>query len=353
MMPPTPNRLLDAGQYAATFELTAEDDAGPFLELHPLQVPTLRADTRASVHRTITGLTLPAHERALIDPLANRVRVTMRLSDGTRWPCGLYLFASGAGTLATTNAEFTGTLYDLGLVLESPIPYTYGVAPGQLLTDAITWLLVDAGLDDVDVDPSDQRAGAPLNWPAGTARRQVLAALCDLAGYVPVHFTNAGTARARKPYPLELGAGHNYERSRASSRVLDGDINEALITAPGAHLVIGSGVSAGAVTGYAEVPFTNPLNPTRRRHTRVEVHRPQGVTDSAHARAVAEAHAARQPTDYRTVTMTTVLDPRHDLFELVDFALPDSPLEAWRETTFGYPLGPPFTMSHDLERSAA
>lgn len=353
MIPPPANRLLDSGSFASTFEFRAEDETGPFLELHPLRVPQLRADTRASIQRTVVGFELPAHERALIDPLNVRVRVTMRLADGTRWPCGLFLFASGAGELATTNAVFSGTLYDLGLVLDQPLPYTYGVAPGQLLTDAISWLLVDAGLDAVDVDPSDQRAGQPLNWPAGTTRRQVLAALCELAGYLPPYFTNDGVARARKPYPLELGAGHRYERSSAGSRVIGGDIEEALITAPGAHLVIGSGVSAGAVTGYAEVPFTNPLNPTRRRHTRVEVHRPQGVTDSRHAAAIADGYASRQPTDYRTVSITTVLDPRHDLYEIVDFALPGNPLEPWREAGFAFSCGSPWTMTHTLERSAA
>ena len=353
MIPVPANRLLDAGRFAATFEFTAEDDAGPFLDLHPLAAPQLRADTTASIHRTVTGFRLAAHERAQIDPLSNRVRIVMRLSDGTVWPCGVFLFAGGSGTLATTNAEFTGTLYDLGLLIDAPVPYAFGVAPGELLTDAVAWLLADAGVDEFVIDPSDQRAGAPLNFAVGTVRRQILASLTELLGYLPTHFDASGVGRVRRPLPLELGQGHRYDRTQASSRILSGEVGEQLLSAPGAHLVIGSGVSTGAVTGYAEVPFTNPLNPARRRHTRIAVHRPQGVADSLHAASIAEAHAARQPTDYRTVTFTSTIDPRHDLFETVDFALPGEDLEPWRETGFAFACGPPFSMSHDLVRSAA
>lgn len=353
MIPVPTNRLLDTGRYGATFEFVAEDEAGPFLELHPSSPPQLRADTTASIHRTVSRFAIPAHERAAIDPLSNRVRITMRLSDGTRWPCGLFLFAAGSGELASTNAEFVATLYDLGLLLDSPVPYAFGVAPGDLLTGAVGWLLADAGVDDFTVDPSDQRAGSPLNFAVGSTRRQILVSLCDLLGYLPPWFDSHGACRVGRARPLELGAGHLYDLTRSSSRVIAGDVAEQLIVAPGAHLVIGSGVSAGAVTGYAEVPFTNPLNPGRRRHTRVAVHRPQGVADSGHAASIAQAHAARQPTDYRTVSITTVLDPRHDLFETVDFALPGEDLEPWRETGFGFSCGPPFTMTHDLVRSAS
>lgn len=353
MIPVPTNRLLDSGRYGATFEFVAEDEAGPFLELHPSTPPQLRADTTASIHRTVSRFAIPAHERAAIDPLSNRVRITMRLSDGTRWPCGLFLFAAGSGDLASTNAEFVATLYDLGLLLDSPVPYAFGVAPGDLLTGAVGWLLADAGVDDFTVDPSDQRAGSPLNFAVGSTRRQILVSLCDLLGYLPPWFDSHGACRVGRARPLELGAGHLYDQTRSSSRVIAGDVAEQLIVAPGAHLVIGSGVSAGAVTGYAEVPFTNPLNPGRRRHTRVAVHRPQGVADSGHAASIAQAHAARQPTDYRTVSITTVLDPRHDLFETVDFALAGEDLEPWRETGFGFSCGPPFTMTHDLVRSAS
>lgn len=352
MMPSPPNRLLDSGSFGATFEFMAEDASGPYLQIHPLDPPSLRADSRAAIHRTLTGLSIPAHERAQIDPLDDRVRVTMRLSDGTRWPCGLFMWAAGSGALASTNAVFTGSMYDLGLLLDAPLTFTYGISPGDLLTSSIEWLVVDAGTDDVDIDPSDQRAGSPLNWPVGTLRRQVLDDLCELAGYTPVYFDATGRARAHYVRPLELGTGHRYDRA-VSSRVIDGNITESLISAPGAHLVIGAGVSSGEAVGYAEVPFTNPLHPTRRRHTRTEVHRPHGVTDTRHAQQMADGYAQRSPNDYRAVSMTTIIDPRHDLFEIVDFALPGDDLEPWREAAFSFQCGSPWTMTHELERTAA
>lgn len=356
MMPPPPNPLLDfpPGQVttASTFEFVAEDASGPKVVLHPLQPPSIRADTTASIHRTLSGFVLPAHERAQVDPLSDRVRVTMRLADGTRWPCGVFVWATGSGTIASTNAQHSSTLYDLGLLIDQPLIISYGLPPDSLITPAMAWLLTDAGLDDVDVTPSDQRCGGPLNWPAGTARRAVLDDLATLASYTPAYFDAAGTARAHRYPALEVGAGHQYLPG-ARSRVLGGDIEETLITAPGAHLVIGQGVTIGEVTGYAEVPYTSPLNPRRRRQTRVEVHRVQGIADTAHAQSMAEGFAQRQPADYRVCTIETPIDPRHDLFETVDYAAASNVVEAWREQGFQYQCSGTGRQTHRLAKGTA
>lgn len=352
MIPPPPSLFLDQarswGVSGCHYTFVAEDVSGPKLDLHPLRPPTIRVDTSAAIIRTLSGFEIAAFERSQIDPLSDRVRVAMVTPDGREWPLGLFYFASGAGSGESINATFSGSLYDGGIQFDNEMSFAYGLPPHARVTDSLTWLLTYvAGIADAQVEPSEQTAGTPLNWAPGTLLRQILDDLCELASYTRAYFDAEGTCRAHRYPPMELGRCHVYAGG-ADSRVLEANQIETAIEAPGRHVVLGTGPSNGPIVGVATVPFSSPLHPDRRRFTRTKVHRTQGALDFNHAQSMAQNYADGDPADYRIMEITTPPDPRHDIYEVVEYL--DEP---WRETTWTLQLTPKGPHTHRLAKGVA
>lgn len=305
-----------------------------------------------SIKRTVNGVRVPADQWADVDPYRNRLQPVWRLSDGTEWPLGV-LFFTGAPTGVDDPEQLVEltSLYDGGLLLDQPITQTFGISQGGSVESAITEIvdrLQIAGIRilNVEQDSTDVRAREPVAWPIGTPTAQVLASLCELAGFYPPHFDNRGTLRLRPARAPEVSQADHFYTQRGG-RVAAGSYrrNDNLLDAPNMHVVIATGAAETEITATAEVDYQLPWSRQNRGYAVVEVHRLQGIETTTQAQRMADRFAAASANDAQEIEFTTTPDPRHDIFDVVDF---DG--VRYLEVGWALPLEPGGAHTHRINR---
>lgn len=323
-MPVPANRILDLAQGIGQVQSTViyqilDRDLNVVGEVNSLTDCTVAASTSAAVKRQLSGFKLSERDLRKVDLFQHRIRVLMLLEDGTSWPLGVYVFTDSAKNVGSYISTLDTVLMDQDYILTQGIRNPYGVNPGGSITDAINAILDEAGIFQRDV-PGDAtvRVGDPVSWPPGTSRSEMLKVLCNLAGWLPPYFNNGGVCVVRPPTTvINVEPDHYYDLHRVAYNTLIE--NDNLLQAPNVYVVISTGPSKGDISATAEVDANLPFSVPNRGFVVTSVHRTQGLTSTRQAQDMADALAAQGSMGFKTVYFTGPPDPRHDLYETIEY----------------------------------
>jgi hypothetical protein len=323
-MPVPANRILDLATGIGQVQTTTlfqvlDQDLNVKGEVKSLTPCSITASTGAQIKRQLSGFTLNEEDLNAVNMFTDRIKVSVILEDGTEWPQGVYVFTDSAKKVGTYMTTLSTSLMDQDYILSQGTEFPYGVNPGGSIVQAIEFILDESNIWTRDV-PGDAsvRVGDPLNWPPGTARAAMLKVLCDLAGWLPPYFDNNGVCIIRPPTDINnTEPDHYYDTERVAYNTLTE--NENLLQAANTYIVISTGPSKGEISARAEVDASLPFSVPNRGFVIPSVHRTQGLTSTRQAQEMADALAQAGSTGFKNVFFTGPPDPRHDLFQTVEF----------------------------------
>jgi hypothetical protein len=353
-----PHRLLDldldVGQVAAGWRFELVNRALEYQgELHPTKSSpvSITNNVTARITRTAQNFELTEAEHRDINTLADHVRITMVLEDGTRWPCGVFLFDDEHEHLHSQGSTWPMELSDFTAELDDALPRSISVEPGGQVRPVLVQLLEEALIFVHDIAPSTYATGQALNFPVGTSRLEVINQLATYMGMLPVYFDNAGTAVVR-PLPQVRGSGgqslatlhYNVDRSRIipDSSV----INRNTVKAPNAYLVTGNGGGSVPVQAISYVDPNAEISKENRGRTITKPVQDQGIATAEQAQARADALAQTDIRQFATASFTSVPDPRHDTYDVIDFLD-----EVWLEVAWTMACTPGGDHTHQIAKT--
>jgi hypothetical protein len=346
-LPPDP--LLDLppwmGQRSATFRFDLSNGAtGEQLgEIHPLRPASLTHDTTRVIKRKLT-LDLDVEDTARVNPLTDRVSVTMIMGNGDEWPLGRYMFTDQSKAVFTSGKLSNVALNDEMFLIDQEITVGFNAA-GLSVGDAIQEVL--AGLPiTYDMEPSTFISSQ--SWGIGSNRGSILEALAVAGDYFPPWFGNDGNLHFIRAFnPADKIPQFDFD---TNSAVLREGITETsdLLTAPNRFVVISNAASnpQSAVVATQDVPPSAPHSFANRgffiSHT-VNLQ----LTDPAQALAVVQGLANRQ-TIFERTTLATAPDPRHNSYDVVFWQG-----SLWLELAWSMNLAEGGRMNHLLRKAYA
>lgn len=346
----TPNPLLDLdpgiGQVASTVRFEIVDrDLVVIGNVVPLAADSISVNTSGTAKRELTGFRLDPQTLRDIDPFSNRIKPSWILEDGTEWPLGVFVFTGSTLHRGTYVSTLDTTMTDQDAILDQGTRSTFGIGQRGWILPAVEDLLGEVRITNVVLPWGSQAIVAdPVVWPAGESRLKILTDLSKLAGWLPPYFDNNGYLIVRVPPDVNHDPpDHVY--SSTKSRVLRDTIveHDDLLSAPNVYVVTCSGPSSGEITATAQVDASLPFSVQNRRFEVVEVERAQGINSTEQAQQMANTKAAAAGSGYKNVQFDGFADPRHDMFQTVEW---DS--EMYRETGWNLRLTPGGSHSHTL-----
>jgi hypothetical protein len=307
-------------------------------------VPRITNDTSRTIKRALSGLRVPATEAAAVDPFRDRIRARWVIEDDPAvYPLGVFLFADQNQIVRSYGTDLDLELVDQTFIIDQPLleGVSYGI--GTPVGATLALLAADAGVPSFYVAPSSVTLQRPATWPGGTSLYRVLADLCLLEGFTPPFFDNEGTLRlVDAPDPELAPATRLYP---PGSPIIDPSIvrTDDLLTAPNRWVVVDNGATAGPVVGVYELPSTAPHSFFNRGFHVTQWVEQQGLESVAAAVAAAKALALTDPDGVERASFSTVVDPRHDTYDVVEFAG-----ARWLEESWSMDLRAGGAQSHQL-----
>lgn len=323
-MPVTADPLLDLapgiGQVQWDIEFDIVDRSLELVDqIKPLKADGISAKTSGNIKRQLQGIVLDERQLRKINLFSNWLKPWFVLENGSRWPLGVYVFTDAARQVGSYTSTLATTMMDQDYVLDQGTRNPFGIGQGGPILPAVTALLDDARIANRDIPESSAASvGDPVNWPAGTSRLKILNELCNQAGWLPPYFDNNGTLVIRIPPDIaRVAPDHRYDGRRVKRASLVE--NDNLLSAPNVYLVLGTGPSQGSISAVAYVDPTLPFSVQNRGFEIVSVTRAQGVQSVEQAQSMANALAAGAARGYKNIAFTGPRDPRHDLFQTVEW----------------------------------
>lgn len=316
-------------------------------ELTPLRdtSPSLAHDVSGTIVRKVSGVTLGVADAKRLNPLTDRVAISMVVGgrQPKTYPLGRYMV--GDETQLQTSAGSTAplTLFDEMFLVDQELETGFE-AGGQLVDHAIARLLDGLPIGELLVDSTELRSVSA--WSPGNTRGMALRDLSRQGGYFLPWFNHAGRLRLKRA--VEPAAQPPTIDLDASGRVIRGSVARVseLLTAPNRFVVVSNdpGSDEEPVVGMYDVPASAPHSIARRGFVLprvVEAQLPTQAAATAYARTL-----GIQQTVYESVELSTPADPRHDGYDVVRW---DGAL--WLETGWTLPLVPGGEMRHVLRRA--
>jgi hypothetical protein len=307
----------------------------------------IAASTTSNIGRTCRGFTLRANDARHLNPFRDRLRPVWEYEDGSRYNLGVFMLGSPERRVGSAHVLVDATLVDQSFVLDQPMTRSYGLWRNGLVCDAIVELVEEAGITSHRIDFTDQKVGGPLNWPIGTSRLRILRALCEQAGLLPPYFDSDGVLVVRPAADPVEGQVLRYD-SGSTSRIYEGTVAERdnVLDAPNVYVVVGLSPSRTEIVGRAEIDPRLPHSIQNRDGLEVaKVTRIQGLSSTQQAQRIAQTQAAADPFQLAAVDFESAPDPRHSLFDLVEY---DG--SVWNEEAWTMELRPGGRHSHRLTK---
>ncbi len=316
-------------------------------EIHPVEssTPTLTNDTSASTPRTLSGLVLPASETSAINPITDRVKPAMVLSNGVEFPLGVLLWSTDSLPQRPWGAEHSSTLVDKMLILDQDLGLTLGFLKGADVAFAAVGIASQfLTLDEIEIDALTADLGVGLTWPLGTTARTVLGDLMRAVGFLPPYFNHSGTLRlADAPDLTSVVPTLVYEdggRVIADSMADSNDI----LSAPNVFRAYENSGQIQLIGEY-RIPAVSPHSVENRRYAVVHSEPVSGLKNQAGANKAAKTLAVTFKDTYRWRSFDSPADPRHDSWDPVT-----SGGETWLEPRWTMQLVPGGKMNHLLRK---
>jgi len=314
--------------------------------LHPARdpVPRITNDTSRTIKRALSGLRVPATEAAEVNPFTDRIRARWVIEgDPALYPLGVFLFADQNEIVRSYGTDLDLELVDQTFIIDQPLLYGVSFGIGKALGTALGELATLAGVPAFVVSPSTLTLQRPATWPGGASLYRVLADLCVMAGFLPPFFDSAGVLQlVDAPDPELAPATLEYP---PGSPIIDPSIvrTDGLLTAPNRWVVVDNGATGGPVVGVYDLPATAPHSFFSRGFYVTRWEEQQGLTSNAAAVAAAKALALTDPSGVELASFSTVVDPRHDTFDIIEFAG-----QRWLEESWSMDLRAGGSLTHQL-----
>lgn len=304
----------------------------------------IRHDTRSTIKRSISGLTLTKSDTAVFNSITSRLEPVM-LVGGLEFPVGRYVPSDWVRFPATSGTTSNASFYDEGFIVDQQITNAFGAnsPDGEVVSSMIRRFLASYPISFhiEGVIPEYTSLGS---WGAGTRGGFILDQLALDGDYLAPWFDNTSTLRFIRSVEDELPS-FDFDDG---ARVLRGQVAESdnLINAPNRFVVVGNGAASlgEPVVGVADVPSSAPHSIANRGFVVPEVVNRQ-VISSAQAGAIA-ANLARTQTLVEQVELLTLLDPRHDSYDVIMWQE-----KRWVEIAWTLPFAADGNMNHTLRRS--
>lgn len=350
---PTATENLDLvagiGQRQSSFRFALVEAASgrPLGNIAPVKAVSLQHDTTRKICRSVSGLVLDKTDTAAVNTLTDRVLIYMTTA-GTEYPLGTYVFTDGHKSRTTNGRRGDYGLQDLGYVIAQPTETTVGFGATINVGEAIATVLDQVVLPEgYVVEATGAALGAPVAWPAGTDRGQILESLCRLGAYFSPYMSNDSVIRVRQAFDPAAEAP-TFELAEGG-RVRKDSISESddLLEAPNAFIVIDNSNTTVPVVGRYDVPVSAPHSAANRGFVVPSIIDMQGIGSTANADAAARSIGLAQ-TIHEQVTLATPPDPRHDAYDVILYDDAN-----WLETAWSMTLAEGADMTHTLTRAYA
>lgn len=307
---------------------------------------TVAVNINRTIKRTLEGIRLNAAEGADVNPFGDRLRPVWVLENGAEFNLGVFILGGIDRTRWEWGLDADVSGVDQTLILDQAIEQTVALPAGGDVRTLIEAQFAAANVPTYEIDPGiATTAAAPIAWPAGTSRLQVINDLAAMAGAYSAYFDNDGVGRVTLvPDLASATPDHVYD---AGGRILAGSMVETddLLDAANRYVVIDSSNPDSLVVGYYDVPDDAPHSFASRGFRVVKVIEEQGLGTVAAAKRRAEAAYAQDRSAYEWVQFSSPPDPRHDTFDVVAFLG-----TLYREQGWTLPLVEGGEMIHDLRR---
>lgn len=358
----SPDELLNldtyVGQVACSFRFDVVDNLGVNQgTVTPLadNPPSLEHDTDSTISRRVSSFTLGVADSAAINPLTDRIAITMILGDAARteYPLGRYMYADTTRARYSQGTLTPSTLFDEMFIVDQALEEGFN-ALGQPVDVAIRRLLEGLPIGVVLIDAVSQTS--VNSWGAGTGRGSALTELATVGGLFKPWFNNLNQLQAIRAF--EPGAQVPDIDLDSPPRVFRGSIAESddLLSAPNRYVVVSNNTGGQMstdgedeappppVVGVYDVPSSAPHSIAQRGFIIPTVVERQVTT--ATAAAVYARTLGRQRDVYQRVQLSTPPDPRHDGYQVIKW---DQRL--WLETAWSMTLRSGGEMRHTLRRA--
>lgn len=333
------------GQRQATFRFDLTDVTGQKLGVvTPLRGASLTHDTSRTIKRQLT-LDFGTADTSAINPIRDRITVTMLFPNGQEFPLGRYVFTDSSRQVFTSGKLGSMAMNDEMFTVDQQI--SSGVnGVFRSCSDVISDVMKK--FPNIDVELEASPFFSTQTWAIGSSRGALLESLCITGDYFSpwfgndrkMHFIRSFDPATKIP-DFDFDAGNQVFRSGITE-------TDDLLTAPNKFVVI-SNLSSDftiPVVGTASVPPTAPHSLANRGFEILEQQDLQ-LTSNAQAFAVANNLANRQ-TIFERVTLSTAPDPRHDSYNVIRWQG-----ELWLELAWSMALQEGGTMNHLLRKAYA
>jgi len=353
-------------QQNMTFQYYLIDSTGRVIrELHPSAsfTPALSHDVTRTVKRQLQVTFVPA-DVAFIDPLSQRVRIVMKLGDGSTFPLGKYVFTDQTNTRFSSGVYGAFTLMDEEFIMDQPLSTSFP-------TPQYSALIFNVNATNIPAPAANRLAiGVMTNYPTisyvfdsspyttsatwgfGTTGMQVLTDLATFGDFFAPWIGNDELLHMVRTFdPAIKIPDFNWDRY---PHVIADTITETsdVIAAPNRYIVVSNGQSSindqtssnpQPIVGTYDVPASAPYSKENRGFVIPQIAQLQ-LDAPNQANAVART-LGLQSTIYNRTTLTTFPDPRHDSHNVIWWQG-----FAWLELAWSLELTAGGKMSHTLRR---
>jgi hypothetical protein len=345
------------GQRSATFRFELLDGVTgqPKRELNPIRdsPPTLTHDTSRTIKRGLSSLLLERADTAAVNPVRDRVRVSMILSS-REWPLGTYMFTNFTQVITTSGDLAAASLLDEMFAVDQPIDRGFAsrqipnIEPAYVLESAETTM--ERLLDEIGVSHSIEPTAfsAIGSWPIGTNRGRIIEELALVGDYFSPWFTHDNVFRCVRAFdPAQRVVTFDWDSYDVVIRDSISYTND-LLTAPNRIVVVSNATSSSAntaaITGTFDISAAAPHSITNRGFVVADV-RNMPVDDAAQASVIA-ANIGQRETVAERIELDTPPDPRHESYDVIRWEG-----ENWLELSWSMVLTEGGTMHHVLRKA--
>jgi hypothetical protein len=310
-------------------------------DITPLRTASLTHDTNRTIKRQLT-LTLGTQDSAYIDPISDRIRPYMVLSDGSQWPLGVFMFTDQSRQQFTSGNLENLVLNDEMFLVDQEVDVGInGVNEG--VTNTIYITLADLPIT-VTVEFSDFEGTQA--WTVGTGRGSILSALCQVGDLFTPWFDNTGIMRFIRTFdPATMPPDFDFD---TGNKVLRSSImyNSEVLTAPNRYIVISNASQdpTQPIFASAVIPVNAP-NSFQNRGFFITKTLDLPVATNSQAAIVARGLAVSS-TILEQVSLVTAPDPRHDSYNVIRWQGAN-----WLEIGWGLGMGDGGLMTHQLRKA--
>jgi hypothetical protein len=308
----------------------------------------IRHDTRSTIKRMISGLTLSPADTAVFNSISSRLEPFMLVGDqefqvGRYVPSDWARFRLSAGGDVASSASF----YDETFIVDQQISTGFGALStvGETVTSMIRRFLVSYPVN-YHIDDGSSSFLSLGAWAAGTRGGFILEQLALDGDFLSPWFDNASILQFKRTFDPALEF-ETFDFDVQSGVILKTIIeSDNLINAPNRFVVIGNGASSlgASLVGSADVPSSAPHSIEKRGFVIADVQNRQ-VTTAAQAGAIAQNLMITQSL-VEQVELQTPTDPRHDSYDIIKWQ--DN---KWTEIAWTMPFASDGLMSHTLRRA--